>query len=139
MNIKKTIFVLLMSLVPTIMCFSQDTLKVKNVEDSLIIITPIQLKKTNIIFLEHSKLLKENEEYSKQVNNLTKVVNNYNTLDSLRIKQLNVYNKVLIEKQDSINNLNNSLKKSKKRNRVKNIIIIGSIISAIIGLIVGLK
>ncbi len=136
MNIKKSIFVLVMSLLPTIFCFSQTILKNKKQEDSLVTITATQLKQTNIVFLEHNKLLNQNKEYQKQIDYLENIHRNYLTVDSLRVKQLIVYNDALVSKQDSINNLNKSLQKSKKRNRIKNFFIGGvASIAAIIGII----
>ena len=54
---KKLIIFLLSLLIPTV-SFSQNIYP-KILNDSLIVITPIQLKQTNLIFLEHSKYVKE--------------------------------------------------------------------------------
>jgi hypothetical protein len=100
------------------------------------VITSTQLKQTNIIFLEHQKLLKEKGEYLKQIDYLEAINQNYLIVDSLRNKQLDVCTNIISEKQDSINNLKKSLQKSKKRNRVKNFFIGGiASIAAIIGII----
>ena len=136
MTIKTIIFVLLMSLATTMCCFSQTISKSKQKEDSLVVITSTQLKQTNIIFLEHQKLLKEKGEYLKQIDYLEAINQNYLIVDSLRNKQLDVCTNIISEKQDSINNLKKSLQKSKKRNRVKNFFIGGiASIAAIIGII----
>lgn len=136
MTIKRIIFVLLISLLPMTYCFSQNTLSHKNKEDSLVVITATQLKQTNLIFIEHQKLLNQNKEYLNQIDYLEAINQNYRIVDSLRVKQLNVCTDIITVKQDSIDNLKKDLQKSKKRNRVKNFFIGGlASIAAIIGII----
>ena len=53
------------------------------------VITPQQLKHTNLIFLEHRKLSKEVDLLIQQVNGLETVNKNLVAMDSLRLSQLN--------------------------------------------------
>ena len=88
------------------------------------VITVDQLKQTNLIFLEHGKLSKENVLLKNKVVLLDSLNNNYVRIDSLN----NV----------TINNLKQELdKKAKKNKSIKNYIIGGSF-GAVIGLILGM-
>ncbi len=61
---KKLVILLLIILFQKITCFSQTILP-----DSTVLITSEQLKKTNLIFAEHSKLLEENKLLYRQIDN----------------------------------------------------------------------
>lgn len=63
--------------------FSQ-TIYPKLLNDSLIVITAKQLKQTNKIFLEHSKLKETNFEMVNQISNYNKLLINYEKIDSLQ-------------------------------------------------------
>lgn len=102
---RKNLLILAISLVLPMYCSSQ-TIFPKIVQDSLIVITPQQLKITNLIFLEHRKLLAENKElYSKldlQDKLLSKYESNITTLNSVVVnyKELNNINKELLLSKD---------------------------------------
>lgn len=64
-------------------CSSQNTYP-KLVNDSLIVITPQQLKATNLIFLEHKKLKLELPELNKQIVTYESLIKSYATTDSIR-------------------------------------------------------
>lgn len=130
MNIRKISLLLLMSLFSKTSSFSQDTLYPKITEDSLIVILPTQLKQTNIIFLEHKKLLYTNEELKEQVQALQEIKENYSKTDSLRQEQLNTCRSNILNKEAEIKELNETVKKQKKKNRIKNWVIGG--LSAIV-------
>lgn len=70
--------------------------------DTVISITPIQLKQTNLIFAEHQKLLKENKLLLKQLNNYK----NDNALlikaDSLRCMQVEAYKNLSVSKKRTL-------------------------------------
>ncbi len=120
---KKISLLLLINLLTAISCFSQDIYP-KKLNDSLVIITADQLKQTNLIFLEHDKLLKENSMLYNKINLLDSLNNNYVKIDSLN----NI----------TINNLKQELDaKAKKNKPIKNYIIGGSF-GAIIGLVLGI-
>lgn len=76
--------------------FSQTTYP-KLTSDSLIVITPQQLKATNLIFLEHKKLKLEVPELNKQIVSYESLINSYAKSDSLKnsqIKELTNYMEV---------------------------------------------
>ena len=64
--------------------FSQTTWKPKLVDDSLIVITPSQLKQTNLIFLEHEKLKLTNHELENQIASYQSLYDNSLKVDSLQ-------------------------------------------------------
>lgn len=88
-------------MIPVTSIFSQDTLK----------ITSDQLKTTNLIFLEHSKLKKENQLLNRQLNNYLKIDSLWNHTDSIRKSQLDYYSNINIEQKNTINSLQKSLKR----------------------------
>lgn len=85
-----------------ITCFSSTIYK-----DSIIVITPIQLKNTNLIFAEHSKLLKENSLLKRQIENYKEDNKLLIKSDSVRCLEINYYSDINKE-------LNNSLQKKNK-------------------------
>lgn len=104
-----------------ISCFSQDIYP-KKLNDSLVVITADQLKQTNLIFLEHSKLSNENKLLYDKINLLDSLNSNYVKIDSINTIK--------------INNLNKELKaKSKKSYKGY---IIGGGAGTILGLILGI-
>ena len=60
-------------------------------KDSIVSITPIQLKETNLIFAEHHKLLIENQLLSEQLNNYKEDNKLLVKTDSVRQAQIKVY------------------------------------------------
>lgn len=67
--------------------FSQTTYP-KLTSDSLIVITPQQLKATNLIFLEHKKLKLKIPELNKQITSYESLINSYNCTDSIKNLQI---------------------------------------------------
>ena len=59
--------------------------------DSIVSITPAQLKETNLIFVEHCKLLIENQLLSEQLNNYKEDNKLLVKADSVRQTQIKVY------------------------------------------------
>lgn len=86
--------------------FSQITLT-----DSIVCITPEQLKITNLIFAEHSKLKQENYLLYKQVD-AYRLDNQY--LDSINQLQLQKYNDIVSSYESQITDLNRSLEDSNR-------------------------
>ena len=100
--IKKLSVLLIAIILTTTTSFSSTILNgIEN--DSTIILTPSQLKETNLIFAEHRKLLIENRLLKDQVNNYKEDNNLLIKADSLRVSQINLY-------KDWNNSLNKSLK-----------------------------
>lgn len=118
---KKISLLLLISLLTAISCFSQDIYP-KKLNDSLVVITANQLKQTNLIFLEHGKLSKENKMLYNKVALLDSLNNNYVKIDSIN----NI----------TINNLKQELSKKSKK-PIKHYIIGGSF-GAVLGLVLGM-
>lgn len=117
---KKTIIIFLINLLIPLICFSQNILDYKRKEESSIRITESQLKQTNLIFLEHKKLLKRDSILSQQVLNLEQVYINYNIIDSLRREQLNICETQIYNDSIKIDNLNTKVKLSRKKIRRRN-------------------
>lgn len=67
--------------------FSQTTYP-KLTSDSLIVITPQQLKTTNLIFLEHKKFKLQVPELNKQIVSYESLINSYAQSDSLKNYQI---------------------------------------------------
>lgn len=108
---KKKLIIFLINLSIPIVCFSQNIYDYpKILNDSLIVITPKQLKQTNILFLERSKLLKEKAEYKK-------VISNYKLLTST-LEELNYnYNSIILENNNTITKLQIENQKYRAKNK----------------------
>lgn len=120
-----SIIALLMSLLMPMSSFSENISKNKKVEDSLIWITPTQLKQINLIFVEHKKLLTRDSLLSQQVLNLEQVYINYNKIDSLRQEQLQIAQKKIEADSIQMINMNKKIEKSKKKIKRRNYAICG--------------
>jgi hypothetical protein len=125
---KKIVLLLSISLLIPITSISQTISK-----DSLITITPTQLKQINLIFNEHSSLKKEKEVYLEQINSYERVIDNYQQLDSVNIVKSKLYKQELQNKEKIISELNKSMKTSKTKHHIKNWII--GVLSAVVGLL----
>ena len=121
---KKLTILLLINLLIPILSFSQ-TIYPKIAEDSTIVISPIQLKQTNLIFSEHSKLLLENINYKN-------LITNYQKIDSVNNEKIDIYYMKIQEQSNVITNLNKKLNISKTKHHIKNYVITGL---SILGLI----
>ena len=82
--------------------------------DSVIGITPIQLKATNLIFVEHEKLLKENSLLKIQLDNYIKDNQLLTQTDSIRTIQLKGYKDLDTQNKKQIEQLNKDLSRKKK-------------------------
>ena len=69
-------------------CSSQNIYP-KLVNDSLVVITPQQLKSTNLIFSEHKKLSLEVSELERQLTAYENLIDSYKLSDSIRNTQIN--------------------------------------------------
>lgn len=107
---KKSILTFFLILLATTTSFSQTTSN-ETKRDSTVLITSDQLKRTNLIFLEHEALLKTNSLLHQQLNNYK--LNNDLLLrsDSIRKVEIDKY-KLLIESFSSeIASLNKEIKR----------------------------
>ena len=105
----RIIVLFLISLLMTTTSFSQTTL-ITTENDTMVCITPQQLKTANLIFLEHSKLSKENEVMQSQINALKFLYE-----DELRIDSL--YEDALAELSLTIEQRDKDIKRQEKLTR----------------------
>ena len=128
-NIIKFVLILFISLwIPTT-SNSQNTVPIT--KDSLILITPQQLKITNLIFKEHEMLKKENSLLYVQVRNLEDLNKNYMLQDSIRINEIRLWRTQAYEYEDVNVKLTKKLKIYKKIPYIS-----GGIIAVLLGLII---
>lgn len=103
---KRMLMLLLVIMLTTTTSFSSTILNGTE-NDSIITLTPSQLKQTNLIFVEHKKLLVENKLLKEQIDNYKEDNELLIKTDSIRISQINIY-------KDLNTSLNKSLKKKYK-------------------------
>ena len=110
---KRLVILFFLILLTTITCSSQITLE-KIKKDSIVLITPSQLKETNLIFAEHQKLLVENDLLLKQISNYK--YDNYllTKTDSLRKLQLSNYESLSKSYSTEIEKLNKEIDRKDK-------------------------
>lgn len=121
---RKILMSLLIMMWIPITCFSQNTWN----QDSVVTITSKQLKEANLIFIEHKKLLKENDLLYKQIDNYRKDSCLLIQLDSINNVKINDYKDLVSKQEKCISSLEKKLSKSNKR----------SIWTGISGLVIGL-
>lgn len=112
---KKILILLTIILLATTTCSSQ-IISTDIKSDTIVYITTDQLKYANLIFVEHDKLLKENELFKQQIINSQMITDNLLLNDSIKSLQITNYrytNDLYIKQ---INTLNQDL--SKKNNAI---------------------
>lgn len=119
------------------MHLSSQNMYPKLVDDSLVVITPQQLKASNLIFLEHKKLKLERFELNKQLTSYELLTANYAKTDSIRLQQLaraelqmQTYDEAISKQREQIAKMN------KKNKRLTTLSIGGFAIS--VGLLLAL-
>lgn len=119
------------------MHLSSQNMYPKLVDDSLVVITPQQLKASNLIFLEHKKLKLERFELNKQLTFYELLTANYAKTDSIRLQQLaraelqmQMYDEAISKQREQIAKMN------KKNKRLTTLSIGGFAIS--VGLLLAL-
>ena len=110
---KRTLIALLIMILARITCFSSTTL-ISTDPDSIVSVTASDLKYANLIFVEHSKLLKENSLLYQQVGNYVELNNQLTQIDSLRLQQINEYDKLSQSYATQIDALSKEVKKKNK-------------------------
>lgn len=111
------------------LCFSQIIYPktIINQNDTLVLITPLQLKHTNLIFVEHNALKLKVDVLTSIVEDYTYIIANNNIILSNKTKQIDI-----LEKADSTNRLtiyNQQLHISKQKETMKWLTIGGVTIS----------
>lgn len=91
-------------------CSSQNTFP-KLTNDSLIVITPQQLKATNLIFLEHKKLKLEVPELRMQINSYESLIKSYEQSDSIQNAKIE---RLLLHAENSEQVMQNQLREINK-------------------------
>ena len=89
-----------------------------------------QLKETNLIFIEHRKLLEENALLYKQLDNFQKSYNILTQIDSTRIKEIAEYKEIINDRNKQIENLNKEIdaqNKAFKGWRIGSILVTGTL------------
>ena len=100
---RKNIILLLITLLTAITSFSQT-----------ILIGTVQLKETNLIFIEHRKLLEENALLYKQLDNFQESYNILTQIDSTRVKEIAEYKEIVNDRNKQIENLNKEISAKNK-------------------------
>lgn len=115
--------------------FSQNTYP-KLTNDSLIVITPQQLKATNLIFLEHKQLKLKVPELNKQIVTYESLINSYvlsDSLKSLQIQELTTYTEISEQiKENQLREIN----KLKSKNQLLKGLSIGGITISVVFLVI---
>ena len=131
---KKNLLILLISLLPAMWCSSQNTYP-KLTSDSLIVITPQQLKATNLIFLEHKKLKLEVPELNKQIVSYESLINSYAESDSLKNSQIDKLTNYMEVSEQVRENQLREINKLKSKNQLYKGLSIGGVTVSVMLLI----
>lgn len=107
---KRIVILFLTILLVRITCFSSTTSEVTR-QDSIVSITSDQLKYANLIFVEHKKLLEENDLLTQQVQNYQVKTDLLLRTDSLRVSQITNYQHINEAYATQIEDLNKAIKK----------------------------
>ena len=116
---RKRVILLLITLLIATISFSQT-----------ISIGTEQLKETNLIFIEHRKLLEENALLYKQLDNFQKSYNILTQIDSTRVKEIAEYKEIVNDRNKQIESLNkeiNAKDKAFKGWRIGSILVTGTL------------
>lgn len=106
----KRLLVILLIIIPATITSSSSTILKQTEKDTIVSVTPIQLKETNLIFSEHKKLLTENALLYEQINNYKESISLLVKKDSLRESQINTYKDWNDSLNKSLNNKNKKLR-----------------------------
>ena len=83
-------------------------------QDSIVYVTTQDIKYTNLIFIEHKKLIKDNALLLNQIENYKDLTNTLTQIDSLRLRQIKEYSTLNENYQLQIESLNKDIKKKNK-------------------------
>ena len=120
---RRIVILFLTILLVRTMCFSSNISEVTK-QDSTVSITSDQLKYANLIFVEHKKLLEENDLLTQQVQNYQAKTDFLLRIDSLRVVQITNYQLINETYATQIEDLNKAIK---RKNRAVTCWKIGSI------------
>lgn len=134
MNLKKSLLTFLIFLLIPTWCSSQSIFQ-NTKGDTLIAITPSELRTTNLIFVEHKYLSKENVLLQDKVNELELLNSNLVSISNLKDQKLFEFDKKIQSQLIVEENLNKQITKLKK-GRKFDFCIGGILIATVAGLIV---
>lgn len=117
--------------------FSQSTYP-KVTKDSLIVITPLQLRKTNLIFLEHSKFRLEVKELNTQIADYESMINYYKEVSNNKQIQIDSLLNSYHRSQLIIENKNSIISKQDRKLKVRKTITICGITVGVVGILIGI-
>jgi len=106
---KRSIILLVLSLLTAIASFTQTTYP-KNLNDSLVIITAEQLKQTNLIFVEHDHLTKENVLLKNKISLQDSLIYNYSQINLIQKNNIIKLNEEVDFATNKINKLEKQFK-----------------------------
>lgn len=118
------------------MHLSSQNMYPKLTNDSLVVITPQQLKAANLIFLEHKKLKLERFELTEQLASYELLIANHAKTDSLRVQQLDRANLQVRMYNDAISKQNEQLSKISKKNKRLTTLSIGGLSVSVVLLVI---
>ena len=133
---RRILVILLISIFPKILCFSQTTYP-RIVSDSLVLITSSQLKQTNLIFAEHQKLKSMNVQLDAKFDlqeEISSIFNQSAMIKDLQIANLEAINDI---NKSTLLNINKELNQYKKKQKL--LVIGGCTISASLALLLLFK
>ena len=133
---RRLVILLSAILLLTITCSSQN-ISIQTVPDSTVSITCKQLKYANLIFNEHSKLLKENNLLFQQIDELNHIITIYDEIDNNREQQIIQYQNINSAYELQVQKLNKDIKR--KKNTILGISIGGVTVTAGLLLFILLK
>ena len=110
---RKFVILSCLILLTTITCFSQNIL-VNESNDTVVLITPQQLKETNLIFAEHQKLLMEKKLLLNQLNNYKLDNDLLSYSDSIKSLQVDNYKNLTNSYSIQIEKLNQEVQEKNK-------------------------
>lgn len=110
---RKFVILSCLILLTTITCFSQNIL-VNESNDTVVLITPQQLKETNLIFAEHQKLLVEKKLLLNQLNNYKLDNDLLSYSDSIKSLQVDNYKNLSNSYSIQIEELNQEVQEKNK-------------------------
>ena len=108
-RVTKRLLVTLLTILLATTTSSSSTISSGIEKDSIVSITPAQLKETNLIFAEHHKLLIENQLLSEQLNNYKEDNKLLIKADSVRQAQIKVYEDLKESLTKDLNKKNKTL------------------------------
>lgn len=96
---------------------SSQTTYPRMTKDSLIVITPLQLKKTNIIFVEHARMKEEIPLLQETINLQDSTIRLMDASQQIQVQQISNYKTHVGEQQKTLNELDKTLQKEIKKKR----------------------